>query len=67
MPANSQYKLVANYLNDGRRKIMEPVKSEEHLWWEGMEKQELSPLEKYLTLWIFLVMVFGIALGYVFP
>jgi len=32
-----------------------------------MEKQKLSFLEKYLTLWIFLAIIFGIVLGYTFP
>ncbi|MEM0203331.1 MAG: ACR3 family arsenite efflux transporter [Archaeoglobaceae archaeon] len=31
------------------------------------EKRKLSLVEKYLTLWIFLAIIFGIALGYVCP
>ena len=32
-----------------------------------MEKRELGLIEKYLTLWIFLAIILGIALGYVYP
>ncbi len=32
-----------------------------------MEKRELGLIEKYLTLWIFLAIIFGVALGYTFP
>ncbi|MEM2085795.1 MAG: ACR3 family arsenite efflux transporter [Archaeoglobaceae archaeon] len=32
-----------------------------------MEKRELSLIEKYLTIWIFLAIFLGIALGYVYP
>ncbi len=32
-----------------------------------MKEKKLSLIEKYLTLWIFLAIVFGVALGYVFP
>ncbi|MDK2877262.1 MAG: arsenite transporter [Archaeoglobaceae archaeon] len=32
-----------------------------------MEKKRLGLIEKYLTLWIFLAIIFGIALGYVYP
>ncbi|MEM1958200.1 MAG: ACR3 family arsenite efflux transporter [Archaeoglobaceae archaeon] len=32
-----------------------------------MEKRELSLIEKYLTIWIFLAIIFGVALGYVYP
>ncbi|MFN3383587.1 MAG: ACR3 family arsenite efflux transporter, partial [Archaeoglobaceae archaeon] len=31
------------------------------------EKRKLTLIEKYLTLWIFLAIIFGIALGYVYP
>ncbi len=31
------------------------------------DKRDLSPIEKYLTLWIFLSMVLGVALGYIYP
>ncbi len=31
------------------------------------DKRNLSPIEKYLTLWIFLSMVLGVALGYIYP
>ena len=30
-------------------------------------KSELSLIEKYLTLWIFLAMIFGVGLGYTYP
>jgi len=30
-------------------------------------EKELSVIEKYLTFWIFLAIIFGVALGYVFP
>lgn len=33
---------------------------------EKVEK-ELSVIEKYLTIWIFLAIIFGVVLGYVFP
>lgn len=33
---------------------------------EKVEK-ELLVIEKYLTFWIFLAIIFGVALGYVFP
>lgn len=33
---------------------------------EKVEK-ELSVIEKYLTFWIFLAIIFGVVLGYVFP
>ncbi len=32
-----------------------------------MEKRELGLIEKYLTLWIFLAIIFGITLGYFYP
>ncbi|RSN76481.1 ACR3 family arsenite efflux transporter [Candidatus Methanodesulfokora washburnensis] len=32
-----------------------------------MEKKGLTALEKYLTLWIFLAIIFGVALGYIYP
>jgi ACR3 family arsenite transporter len=32
-----------------------------------MEKKRLGLIEKYLTLWIFLAIILGIALGYVYP
>ncbi len=32
-----------------------------------MKEKKLSLIEKYLILWIFLAIVFGVALGYVFP
>ncbi|MDI9646657.1 MAG: ACR3 family arsenite efflux transporter [Archaeoglobales archaeon] len=32
-----------------------------------MEKRELGLIEKYLTLWIFLAIIFGITLGYIYP
>ena len=32
-----------------------------------MERKKLGLIEKYLTLWIFLAIIFGVALGYVYP
>lgn len=32
-----------------------------------MEKKMLGLIEKYLTLWIFLAIIFGVALGYTYP
>ena len=34
---------------------------------ENLQNKRLPLIQKFLTLWIFLAMVFGIGLGYFFP